>query len=303
MFNINLDHVHLNFAGDNFWLLNVLLGFIMFGVALEIKSEHFIQLLKHPKPALVGILSQVIITPALTFVLTLILKPSPSIALGMILVAACPGGNISNFISSLAKANVALAVSLTAFSTLMAFITTPLNFTIWASLNPATAPLLKEISISPFEMIKTVVLLLGIPLAIGIFISNKFPKFTAKIIKPIKISSIVIFAAFVLIAFSANIAIFLEYFFVILLLVFIHNSMALGIGFFTAKTFRLAKQDTRTLTIETGIHNSGLGLVLIFAFFNGLGGMAVIAAWWGIWHIISGLAIATYWSRKPLTQN
>ena len=111
--------------------VNIVIALIMFGVALDIRWRHFIDLLKNPKSVVVGAVSQFLLLPALTFLLVLIVKPTPTVALGMILVAACPGGNISNFMSYLAKGNTALSVSLTAVSTSLAVLMTPLNFTLW----------------------------------------------------------------------------------------------------------------------------------------------------------------------------
>lgn len=297
-----LDWIRLNFSAGGLLFMNITLAFIMFGVALGIKVDHFKKVLQYPKSVLLGVISQFIALPALTFLLIVIIKPSPSVAMGMILVAACPGGNISNFISSLAKANVALSVSLTAFATLAAIIMTPLNFAIWGSLYSETSNLVIPIKIDAWEMMKTVFILLGIPIVIGIWFSNNFPKATQVILKPIKIFSIIAFGGFIAAAFASNFKFFLSYIHLILLIVLVHNLLALTTGFSIASIFKLPKADRRTLTIETGIQNSGIALVLIFNpnLFNGLGGMAFIAAWWGIWHILSGLLVASIWSKRPL---
>lgn len=297
-----LDWIRLNFSKGGLLFMNITLAFIMFGVALEIKIGHFKEVILKPKSFIVGVFSQFVALPALTFLLVFILKPSPSVALGMILVAACPGGNISNFISSLAKANIELSVSLTAMATLLAVFMTPLNFALWGGLYSGTAELVIPIEIDIWEMMKTVFILLGIPIVLGILFSIKFPVVTKKIIKPLKILSLLAFAGFVFAALASNFKFFLEYIHLIILLVFAHNILALTTGYSLASIFRLNKPDRRTLTIETGIQNSGLGLVLIFNpnLFDGLGGMAFVAAWWGIWHIIAGLGIASYWSRKPI---
>ena len=151
-------------------------------------------------------------------------------------------------------------------------------------------------------MLRTVLILLGIPLVTGIFFARKFPSITQKIIRPIKIISILIFAAFVIIAFAKNYTYFIKYIHLILLIVLAHNALALLTGFSVGTIFKIPRTDRRSITIETGIQNSGLALVLIFNpnLFNGLGGMAFVAAWWGIWHIIAGLGIATLWARKSL---
>ena len=293
-----LDDVVINFNREGLWVLNIALAVIMFGVALNITLDDFKQLLKQPKPVLVGILSQFFLLPALTFVLVNILQPKPSIALGMIMVAACPGGNISNFFTHLAKGNTALSVSLTAFATFLAMIMTPFNFQFYGSLYEPTSQIIKSVELHPIELVKLVLLILGIPLVIGMFLRHKKPKLSVYLSKILKPLSILVFVVIVIIAFSNNIDVFNKYIDHVLLIGISHNILALLLGLSVAKLFRLSRKDQKTLTIETGIQNSGLGLLLIFTFFNGIGGMAILAAFWGIWHIVSGLTLATYWSTR-----
>ena len=298
-----LDTVELDFGTNSLWALNVSLAIIMFGVSLNLTVDDFRRVFKNPKAPLLGMLSQFIILPALTFCLVLIIEPAPSIAMGMMLVAACPGGNISNFISHLSGANTALSVSLTAISTLGAIVMTPFNLRFWASLYEPTNRLLTEISIDHMEVFKAITLLLGIPLVIGMVFRSVKPALAMRISKTLKPVSILIFISFVLLAFLKNYQIFLDYFQYIILIVFVHNAIALGSGYLLGRVTRLPLPDQKTLAIETGIQNSGLGLLLVFTFFNGLGGMAIIAAWWGIWHIVSGLAIAYFWASSPTKQS
>jgi len=298
-----LDSIRLNFSQASLHLMNISIGFIMFGVALGIKWENFKDIFLNPRTIIIGLSSQFLALPAVTFLAVWLLGGfiTPSVAFGMILVASCPGGNISNFISSVAKANVALSVSLTAAGTVLAVIFTPLNFAFWGGLYSTTSPLLRPIHIDPFDMFKTVTILLGLPVAAGIIFSQKLPKITRIIHKPIEKISILVFAAFVILAFRNNYEYFIRYINWILIIVFIHNAMALATGYWFSRAFRLNRTDSRTISIETGIQNSGLGLVLLFnpKIFPpelNMGGMAFIAAWWGIWHILSGLGLATFWS-------
>lgn len=298
---MSIDSARLNFSQDSLWVLNTCLAIIMFGIALDIKWEDFRKVFINPKATWVGLLLQFILLPASTFVLVWIIEPAPSIALGMMLVAACPGGNISNFMTHMAKGNTALSVSLTSIGTVLAIFTTPLNLQIWASLYPPTAAILNEVSLNIADVFETIAVLIGIPLILGITMSKKYPAVAAQLSKRVKPFSIFIFALFVIIAFANNVDSFLEFIHLVVIIVFIHNLTALLLGYSVAKAFGLSLENRKTLAIETGIQNSGLGLVLIFGFFQGLGGMAIVAAWWGIWHIISGLAIATYWSRQMTT--
>lgn len=298
-----LDNVRLNFNEQGLVIMNITIAFIMFGVALDMKFESFKNLFLKPKPLIVGAISQIILLPAVTFLLVIILKPTQSVALGMILVASCPGGNVSNFISSLAKGNVELSVSLTAVSTLTAVIFTPLNFAFWGGVYERTSPFLKPIVIDPIQMFQTVFILLGIPLILGILFSRFYPNFTKKIFIPIKYASIVVFLVFIVSAFSANYNNFIKSVSVIFIIVFIHNALAFFTGFVFPKIMRLNIRNCRTISIETGIQNSGLALALIFnpKIFPTdlkLGGMAFIAAWWGIWHIVAGLSLAGIWNLQ-----
>lgn len=299
-----LDQVRLNFSKESLTFLNITLAFIMFGVALDLRFSKFKQVALTPKPSILGIVSQFLVMPAFTFLLILILNPSPSIALGMILVASCPGGNISNFMTSYAKGNTELSVTLTTFSDVFAVFITPLNFSFWggiyADFYEKAKHLVIPIEIDFFEIFKTMIILLGIPLTLGMIFARIYPRKAIKLKKPIKTISLFIFAGYVFIAIFNNFSHIKNYIFLIFVIVLIHNALALFTGFSIAKLFKLKNKDVRTITIETGIQNSGLALVLIFnpKLFDGLGGMAFVAAIWGIWHIISGLTIAWLWSKK-----
>ena len=304
-----LDPIKINFSASGMHAINIILSFIMFGVALGIKPAEFKTLIKQPKSLILGLISQVIALPLVTFIVIIALNNyiTPTVAMGMILVASCPGGNISNFMSSLSKANTELSVGLTATTTLLATITTPFNFAFWGGLyvnfiSKHAKHMLQPLEIDNGQMFETVFILLGIPLVIGIFFSHYFPKITEKLKKPIQMVSIVFFIAMVVLAFANNFDLFLKYIFYIFIIVLVHNFLALATGFSIASIFKLPNADRRTLTIETGIQNSGLGLVLLFnpKIFPpelALGGMLFITAWWGIWHIISGLSLSLYWNK------
>ncbi len=305
-----MDKERLNFGGASM-PLQIVLAFVMFGVALGIKGQHFKDVAKNPKLVILGFSAQFILLPAVTFLLVLLLSRwiTPTVALGMILVAACPGGNISNFMSSVAKANVALSVTLTAIATIGAIVLTPFNFAFWGGLYLKFAPseataYLRELHMDPIEMFKTVVILLGVPLALGMLFNYKFPKTTEKIFNPLKNISMVIFLALVVVLFSMNYSFFIKFIGAIFVIVLIHNFVAIGTGYSVGTLFKVDSASRRTFAIETGIQNSGLGLVLLFneAIFPTelkIGGMAFIAGWWGIWHILSGLGISNYWARVP----
>ncbi len=305
-----MDTATLNFSEGGLFVLNITISIIMFGVALEIKPGHFRELLKRPRPVLTGVLSQFIVLPFVTFLLILIFWKSITVgvAMGMILVASCPGGNVSNFISTLAKGNPALSVSLTAIATISAIFMTPLNFMIWGGLYEMIGPwseneLLQQLRIDPVAMFKIVFILLAVPIILGMLTNHFLPRFTDMAKKPIRIFSIIFFMGMLAIMFANNYDHFLRFIAWILLIVLLHNGLAIFSGYGMGTLFKLNQQNRKTIAIETGIQNSALGLVLIFnpAIFPqhlALGGMAVVTAWWGIWHILAGLSIATVWRRQ-----
>jgi len=303
---IDQIQVTLNAGGMN--TINIVLAFVMYGVSLGIKPGIFVDVFKKPKSVILGATCQLVLLPAFTCLLAILISRwiSPMMGLGMILVASCPGGNISNFMSSLAKANVELSVSLTAISTALAVVMTPFNFWLWGNAYLHFAAVHADIptlAIPLMDVFRTIFILLGIPLAAGILTARYLPKVADFLKKPLQYISIAFFIAMVILSFAGNMDAFLKCIKYIFLIVLVHNLVALSIGYNVAAIFRLPEADKRTLTIETGIQNSGLGLVLLlgtplFANFPPHGGMLVITAWWGIWHIVSGLAAAFYFNRK-----
>jgi bile acid:Na+ symporter, BASS family len=295
----DIDLVRLNFNPQTLFLLNCVLGFVMFGVSLELKAEDFREAVRTPRALVIGIVAHHIVFPAFTYLLVLLLQPRPSIALGMILVSSCPAGNISNFLTHFARGNTALSVSISTLSTLTAIVMTPLNISFWGGLYGPAQPILRQVAVNPLEMFAHVLLLLGLPLAAGLFVSRRWPRFTGGARVPMKYFSLGFFLLFVLAALGANWQYFVLYVGTVVGVVFLHNASALATGYGIAMVSGLPERDRRAVSIECGIQNSGLGLILIFNFFGGLGGMAVVAAWWGIWHIVAGLSVATFWSRRP----
>jgi len=295
-----VDGLSLNFDPNSIMLLNVILAIIMFGVSLDLKVDDFKRVLQSPKGPLIGLLAQFILLPAFTYGLTLIINPAPSIALGMILVSSCPGGNVSNFFTNYAKGNTALSVSMTSISTVLSIFMTPFNITFWGNMNENTRNILTKVNLNPMDMLLTILIILGVPLILGMYFATKKPELAAKMKKPFKYASVLFFVGFIIMAFSKNINNFLTYIKFVMYVVAVHNIVALSIGYYSAKLGKLKEKDRRAITMEVGIQNSGLGLLLIFDFFNGLGGMALIAAWWGIWHIIAGLTLGTFWAKREM---
>jgi bile acid:Na+ symporter, BASS family len=290
----------LNFSPAALQILNVCLAIIMFGVALSIKPEHFYQLRHHKKALFTGLASQYLLLPVITCLLILIIQPSPGIALGMILVASCPGGNVSNFFTLISRGNVALSVTLTAITSLFAFIITPVNFLFWSSLMPGLNTHLRELEIHFSDLLLNMSLILLLPLICGMVFNNRFPQLAEKISKPARITSILILISFIIVTLYFNAQAFKDYILAVFWIVLIHNGLALSGGYTLSYLLRNREDIHRSVAIETGIQNSGLALVLIFTFFGGNGYMALVAAWWGVWHLLSGFTFAYLFQRKPI---
>ena len=309
----SLNALTINFGTGGMFIVNIILAFVMFGVALGIKPQTFKDVFKNPKSVIIGVCSQWIALPAVTFLVAIALNQwiTPMIALGMILVASCPGGNISNFMSSLSKGNIELSVSMTAITTAFAPIVTPFNFFFWGSLYSHVISIqndLPRLVIPFFPMLEQILLLLGVPIFLGLLFARYFPNATKKITKPAQILSILLFIAMAIVSFSQNIQLIVDNIIYVFFIVLLHNASALGTGFLGGTLGKVSIADRRSLTIETGIQNSGLGLILLFnpALFppeiwhGHYGGMLFITAWWGIWHIVSGLTVAFLFRRNPI---
>lgn len=294
-----IDAAQLNFNPTTLTILNVVIGLIMFGVALDLRVEDFKRIGRDPRGPIIGLVGQFVLLPFLSWLLILLLKPQPSIALGMILVAACPGGNFSNFLTAYAKGNAALSISMTAVATLLAIVMTPFNLQFYGSRTPGAEEILTSVSLNPLDLLVTIFLILGLPMGLGMLTRAKAPALAKKLHKPMRIFSLTAFFLFIVFALAGNWKYFIEFVGAVAIAVALQNAIGLAGGYFLARASRLSEYDARAVSIEVGIQNSALGLVIVFTFFDGLGGMAVTAAWWGVWHLISGLTIATFWSRRP----
>ena len=311
-----LDSLNINLGAGEMVIVNIILAFVMFGVALGIKVQTFKEVFKNPKSVIVGMLLQWVALPAITCLLAIILNPiiTPMVAIGMLLVASCPGGNISNFMSSLSKGNVELSVSMTAITTAFAPLVTPFTFWFWGTLYCRFAAVRNDIptlEIPFMDMLEQILLILGLPIIAGVLFAHYFPNASKRIMKPAQILSILLFIGMVavsltqvLTALESKWAVYASIL-CALVVVILHNASALSTGYFGSGLMKLPPLDRRSLTIEVGIQNSGLGLALLFnpaifdpALWSHNGGMVIITALWGIWHIVSGLTISSIFRRQ-----
>ena len=186
---------------------------------------------------------------------------------------------------------------MTAVTSSAAVITTPLNLAFWASLDPDTRALLARVAVDAGDMFTTIFLILGLPLAAGMLVRARFPALATRIQRPLRSVDGTIFLGFILFSFWRSREHLTSAVMPVLLIVIAHNMLALGLGYSVARLLRLPPRDRRAICLEVGVQNSGLGLALIFNFFAGLGGTALVAAWWGSWHLVGGFTMASIWSK------
>lgn len=282
-------------------LMNYCLAFLMFGVALDMKIADFKRVALFPRSVLTGLVSQWIVLPVLTIYLIHLWGPVPGVALGLLLVASCPGGNLSNYATHLSKGNAALSVTLTSVVMGLSFIVTPLAFAGYGKFIPQVAPLMEQIELSPLKMLQIILQLILLPMIAGMAFNHWWPILTAKIRKPVSRLSLIMFIGFIVAAIYGDFDNLLKYIHYVFALVVVHNLFAMVAGYYWARWHKLPVADCRAISLETGIQNSGLGMVLIFNFFPNMGSMMLVTAFWAVWDLVSSFLIAMYWSRKPST--
>ncbi|MQW74817.1 bile acid:sodium symporter family protein [Nocardioides sp. dk4132] len=294
----DVDNIRIAFEEGSLTTLKIVIGAILFGIALDTRLADFAAAVRRPVVIAIGVVAQFLLLPALTFALTLLLDVRGSVALGMILVACCPPGNVSNILTHRAGGDVALSVSMTAIGNVLAIFLMPINMAFWGSLHPTGDDLLRDIDLSALDMLSEIAFVIGVPFVAGITIARLWPRVAAvghRVIGPL---SFLALGGVILIGVANNWDIFVDYIGIVLLAVFLHDALALLLGYGIARATRLPEPSTQAMTFEVGIRNAGLGLLLVFTYFDGLGGMALVAAWWGIWDIIAGLAVAQWWRTR-----
>ena len=297
-----IDAIQLNFNPASLQFLSLMLALVMFGVALDMRPDNFKQILRAPVAFGIGLFSQYVLLPAVAFTTTLALDTPASISLGILLVCTCPGGNVSNFFTHYSGGNAALSVSMSSVSTLACIVMTPLNFSFWATQREDTAALLQTIHIDPVAIMLQVLIILLLPCVLGMLLRHHRPQLADKLKRPCNIFSILLFIGFIGGGLAANWQIFMDYIGATFWIVVMVNAFALTAGYQFARLFGLGQAERKAVSFEVGIQNTGFGLILSFAFFSQLGGMALVNAWWGIWHLISGLVLASLWRRRSKLQ-
>jgi bile acid:Na+ symporter, BASS family len=297
----DIDQLDLKLA-DGFQLaVKVIVALFLFGIALDTKIGDFRDVARRPWVIFAGLVAQYVVMPGLTVLLTLALDVRGSVAIGMILVVCCPAGNLSNLLTHRARGDVALSVSMTAVSTLVAVVVTPIALAFWCGLNPAADDLLRDVHIDPWDMVGEAVFLIGVPFALGILIAWRRPSVSARARKIVEPAALTLLLLIVVGGLAGQFGTFLDYIGVVAVAIVLQNALSLLVGYGTGRATRLPESGRRAMTLELGLRNTGLALVLALGFFGELGGVAFVAAMWGLWDVITGLTLSTWWRRRPPT--
>lgn len=300
-----LDTLAINFNRTGNWLLLLFMAVVMYGVALGLKPQFFRGVFNRPRSLFIGLVCQWLVLPFVTFLMCVLLRGfiPPLVAMGLILVASCPGGAVSNFMTSYAKGNAELSVLMSTVTTLGAPIFTPINYAIWGGLyvkymDSRAGEVLRTLQVPPIQIAMTVILIIGVPVLLGLITVKFAPNASAKLKELMRYLSIAVFIVVAAIMISQNIILFEEYIGYIFIIVLIHNLLGFGVGYTASTIGKTPVKDRRAVTLEIGTQNSGLGLLLLFN--TGIfppdvakGGMVFVTAWWGVWHIVSGLILGT----------
>lgn len=278
--------------------LSIVLALMVFSVALELHVRDFRRVAENPRAVVCGLIPQFVLLPVATWLATLVLDLPPNVEAAMMLVAACPGGSLSNVITHLGHGNTALSVTISAVASLIALVATPFNFGWMVSTNPVTAGWLQQLAIDPSDIWISLFLLLALPMSLGLWVNRQWPGLTARIRKPLARFSLFALFAFIALGLIRERQLLTLGLLPMLGLVIAHNALGLFLGWITARAMHVSEPDRRAIMIEGGMQNSGLALGIIGVQFGADLGMVVIASLWGIWHIVSGLSLAYIWRRK-----
>ncbi|WP_141013995.1 bile acid:sodium symporter family protein [Nocardioides sambongensis] len=296
----DIDDVPTELSQGMQWAFRLLIAVFLFGIALDSKPDDFRAALRRPGVFGTLLVTQYAVLPLLTLGLLVLLDPHPSVALGMIFVICCPSGSVSNLITHRARGDVALSVSLTAVSNLTALVATPAAFAFWGSLYPDTDRLLTSIRLDPGDMAIEILILLGAPFALGIWVAHRWPDFTDRMRRPVEIATLVFLVTLAAGALAGRIVDLAPFLGAVAGAVLLQNALSFIIGYGAGRISRLPEPGLRAMTIEIGMRNTGLALVLVLAYFDGLGGAILLVATWAVWDVVFGLLLAGWWRRRPM---
>lgn len=269
------------------WTINPMLGMIMFGMGLTLSPKDFRIVFQRPKDIIIGCLAQFIVMPSLAWLLTMALHLPQELALGVILVGCCPGGTASNVITYLAKGDLALSVGMTATSTLLAPVMTPLLVWLLAG---------TMVNVDTAGMLLSIVYVIIAPIIAGLLCQRFLPKLTKNVVAYLPAFSSIVIALVVGVIVSHNAKQLLVGGLLVIIVVMLHNILGLSVGFLLGRLTRMPRKKCVALSIEVGMQNSGLASSLAVLHFAAYPLAAIPGAIFSVWHNISGALVAKLYS-------
>lgn len=274
-------------------ILSLSLAFTMLTVALSLQPQDFHFVKAHPVSIFVGFVAQVVALPIVTLVIIKLLNVSPGLALGMVIVACCPGGAMSNLITKISGGDAAYSVSLTMVSSVFSALLLPIAILFWVGLHEPANQLINNINIDRAAFIQNTTLILVIPLAVGLVVSWQKPVLADKLQRRFMPVSLLILVGLIIAGLHDNFDLVLEHGSRLFPLVILHNALAFITGAVMGRFFLPDRKKARALTIEVGIQNAGLGLIIVMAELGGFGDAALMVGTWGLWHLVAGFGLAS----------
>ncbi|BCH24334.1 bile acid:sodium symporter family protein [Mesorhizobium sp. L-8-3] len=299
----SIDQALFNFSPRAGLAVAVMVGFLVFAVALDLTWDQFRRVLKSPRAPGVGLAAQYLVLPAAASGIGMLMAATPSIALGLLLVSCCPAGALSNYLTGVARGSVATSVSMTAISTLFSIVVTPLLFAFWAPMNPETRAMIERIEIEPVRVVMVLLIMLIVPVAAGMIIRAKSPATTDNIRHWVRRIAGLVFAVVVAILLLGNMSVLGSFASIALPPVLVTFTVAVLLGWGLARASGLVAADRRAVTLEVAFQNVALAIGLAVAFFPELAGVAITSILWGVVHLTVGFAIAAMWMRMPVADN
>ena len=280
-----------SFSQIDTWAINPMLGVIMFGMGLTLSPQDFRIVFSRPKDILIGCLAQFTVMPLLALALSWAFALPKELALGVILVGCCPGGTASNVITYLAKGDLALSVGMTATSTLLAPLLTPLLVWLLAG---------TMVQVDTIGMLLSIVYVVIAPIAVGLVFQRYLPKFTRSVVPYLPAFSSIVIALVVGIIVAHNADRLLVGGLIVVLVVMLHNLCGLSLGYIIGRLLNLEATKKRAISIEVGMQNSGLASSLATLHFAAYPLATIPGAIFSVWHNISGALVAAVFKRSAL---
>jgi bile acid:Na+ symporter, BASS family len=298
-----IDRATFHFSPTIGLALAVMVGFLVFAVALDLKWAQLHRVFRKPKAPLIGLMAQYLILPSVAFGVGLMMVDTPSIALGLLLVTCCPAGALSNYLTGVARGSVATSVSMTAISTLFSIAATPLLFAFWAAMNPDTQAVLQTIEMNPKRVMMMLVIMLLLPVTIGMLIRAKRPETADRIRLWSRRIAGLVFGVVVAILLLGHVEVLGTFATIALPPVLVTFAIAVALGWGLARASGLSAEDRRAVTLEVAFQNVALAIGVAVVFFPALAGVAITAISWGVVHLTLGFAIAALWMRVPIAES